>query len=84
MRKSSAVLAAISLLAACTGADTDQVSTSTTSNREVVTTTTTTTIPVTTSHAGPTTTEPVEEPDDGSESIGVTDEVTIVITDPDE
>lgn len=75
-----AALAVMLALAGCDDGRTDHQSVETTTS--IATTTTTT--PVTTSHAEPSTTEPVEEPEDGSESIGVTDEVTIVITDPDE
>ena len=81
MRRLTTVLSAL-LLAACTAVDTDRSSTSTTAPEA------TTTIPrsatSTTQEPTTTTTEPVDRPDDGSESIGVTDEVTIVITDPED
>lgn len=80
MRRLTPVLLGL-LLAACTAVDTDRSSTSTTTPKAA-----TTTVPrtATSPTQAPTTTLAHDQADDGSESIGVTDRVTIVITDPED
>lgn len=83
MRTMSALVAMVLLLAGCSGDDTERGSTTTTQS---IVTTTTTSDPVgestMTAPSTSTSMSTTERDDIGAESIGITDRVTIVITDP--
>lgn len=82
MRSLVAVVAAL-LLVACVGVDTDEPVSSATVQRpppsQTSSTRQATTAPEVTTMTGS-----IDAPDSGGESIGVTDKVTIVITDPED
>lgn len=84
MKRLAAVCLAV-LLVACSGVDGDRTSTSTTTTTVEVPTTTVlspVSTPVSTTLAASTKTLVADTADESGESIGVTDRVTIVVTDP--
>lgn len=84
MRAVTALVVVLALAGCNGGPDQESVETTTTVATTTHVSTTTTTLQVTTTQVVPTTTGPVKKPENGAESIGVTDKVTIVVTDPED